>query len=51
MSIKNIFKKLFLNYIGKMVRAGTGAGIFGMLEPEPLKHGPAPQHWIPDTGS
>jgi hypothetical protein len=33
---------VFLNYTGKMVRAGTG--IFDKLEPEPHKNGPAPQH-------
>jgi hypothetical protein len=33
---------IFLNYMGKIVRAG--AGIFDKLEPEPHKNGPAPQH-------
>jgi hypothetical protein len=39
--------KFFLNYMGKMVRAGAGAGIFDKLEPEsePDKNGPAPQHY------
>jgi hypothetical protein len=38
----------FLNYMGKMVRAGAGAGIFDKLEPElePHKNGPAPQHFL-----
>jgi hypothetical protein len=33
-------------YMGKIVRAGAGAGIFDKLEPElePDKNGPAPQH-------
>jgi hypothetical protein len=31
--------------MGKMGRAGAGAGIFDKLEPEPHKNGPAPQHW------
>jgi hypothetical protein len=34
--------------MGKIVRAGAGAGIFHKLEPElePDKNGPAPQHWV-----
>jgi hypothetical protein len=36
--------------MGKMVRAGAGAGIFDKLEPEPElepdKNGPAPQHCL-----
>jgi hypothetical protein len=36
--------------MGKMVRAGAGAGIFDKLELEPElephKNGPAPQHWL-----
>jgi hypothetical protein len=32
--------EFFLNYMGKMVRAG--AGIFDKLEPD--KNGPVPQH-------
>jgi hypothetical protein len=34
--------------MGKIVRAGAGAGIFGKPEPElePDKNGPAPQHWF-----
>jgi hypothetical protein len=31
--------------MGKIVRAGAGAGIFDKLEPD--KKGPAPQHWVP----
>jgi hypothetical protein len=35
--------------MGKMARAGVGAGIFDKLEPEPEpephKNGPTPQHW------
>jgi hypothetical protein len=30
----------------KMVRAGAGATIFDMQEPEPHKNGPAPKHWL-----
>jgi hypothetical protein len=39
--------EFFLKYIGKLLLAGAGAGIFDMLEPElePDKNGPAPQHW------
>jgi hypothetical protein len=38
----------FLKYMGKMVRAGAGAGIFDKLEQEsePHKNGPAPQHCL-----
>jgi hypothetical protein len=41
---------IFLSYMGKVIRAGdgAGAGIFDKLEPEPelepVKNGPAPQH-------
>jgi hypothetical protein len=47
-SVKN--RWVFLNYMGKMVRVGAGAGarIFDKLKPEtelePHKNGPAPQH-------
>jgi hypothetical protein len=39
--------------MGKIVRAGAGAGIFDKLEPElePEKNGPAPQHWFKGTFS
>jgi hypothetical protein len=30
--------------MGKIVRAGAGAGIFDKLELEPDKNGPVPQH-------
>jgi hypothetical protein len=45
-----VFKivEIFLNYMGKIVRAGAGAGIFEKLDPElelePDKHEPASQH-------
>jgi hypothetical protein len=34
--------------MGKIVRAGAGAGIFDKLEPElePHKNRPAPHHWL-----
>jgi hypothetical protein len=37
--------------MGKMVRAGAGAGIFDKLEPELEldKNGPAPQHWLSEN--
>jgi hypothetical protein len=41
---------IFLSYMGKVVRAEAGAGIFDKLEPEPHKNGPAPQH-CPTEGS
>jgi hypothetical protein len=37
---------IFLNYMGKMVRAGAGAGISDKRKPEPHKNEPAPQHWF-----
>jgi hypothetical protein len=39
----------FLNYMGKMGRAGAGVEIFDKreLEPEPHKKGPAPKHCQP----
>jgi hypothetical protein len=41
---------IFPNYMGKIVRAGAGEGIFDKLEPEPElepdKNAPAPQHWF-----
>jgi hypothetical protein len=38
--------------MGKIFRAGTGAGIFDKLEPEleTDKNGPAPQHWCQGGG-
>jgi hypothetical protein len=35
---------MFLNYMGEIVRAGAGGGIFDKLEPD--KNGPALQHWL-----
>jgi hypothetical protein len=38
----------FFSFLGKMIRAGAGAGIFDKLEPEleSVKNGPAPQHCL-----
>ena len=35
-------------FIGAGARAGAGAGEKKYSEPEPVKNGPAPQHWSRD---